>query len=135
MSCCATPDGATIWGNALEKLQDEHFKFTLNSTVDTLPRNANLCLWKKRERGTCVLCGERQTLIHTLNICKVARDARRFNIEHDAVLAEIVALLSTYISAMAELTTDLEFYTIRQYFVTTDLRPDIIWWDDISRKL
>ena len=135
MSRCATPEGAKIWWKALEKLQDEHFKFSLNSAVDTLPHNANLCLWKKREKDTCALCGERQTLIHTLNICKVARDARKFNIRHDAVLTEIVSIISAYMPATAELTTDLGSYTFPQHIVTTDLRPDIVWWDDTSRKL
>ena len=81
MSRCTDEDGAAIWGKALQcmGLGEEHIKFALNSTVDTLPHNANLTLWGKRASDACPLCGERQTLIHTLNTCRIACDDRRFN--------------------------------------------------------
>ena len=51
----------------------------------------HLNVWNKRESAACKLCGDDQSLIHVLNICKVARDERRFNGRHDAVLSEIVS--------------------------------------------
>ena len=51
MSRCSSPEGAKVWAKALEGLGDEHLKFALNSAVDTLPHNANLFLWKKRDSG------------------------------------------------------------------------------------
>ena len=78
-------------------LTDEQFKFALNSAVDTLTHNLNLHLWNKRENAACTLCGDEQSLVHVLNICRVVRDKRRFNSRHDAVLRDIVALISAYL--------------------------------------
>ena len=69
MSRCSPSDGANVWAKALDAVPDEHLKCALNSTVDTLPHNANLHLWRKR---ACPLCGEKQTLIHIFNTCRVA---------------------------------------------------------------
>ncbi|CAI8030186.1 hypothetical protein GBAR_LOCUS17114 [Geodia barretti] len=81
------------------------------------------------------MCGERQTLIHVLNTCKAARDGRRFNARHDAILAEIASLLSAHISPPAKLCADLGSYTFPQRIVATDLHPDIVWWDDSLRRI
>ena len=69
---CTSSDAAGIWSRVLMDLSDEHRKFAINSAVDTLPHNANLHLWRKRNDDVCPLCGDRQTLIHVLNICPVA---------------------------------------------------------------
>ena len=135
MSRCSSPEGAKIWAKALEGARDEHLKFALNSAVDTLPHNANLHLWKKRNDDSCPLCGERQTLIQVLNTCRAARDGRRFNARHDAVLTEIASLLSAYIRPSANLSADLGSYDFPHHIVPTDLRPDIVWWDDSLRKM
>jgi hypothetical protein len=79
-------------------------------------------------------CGESQTLIHVLNTCKAARDARRINARHDAILAEIVSLLAAYTEPTANLSADLSDYRFPQHIVPTDLRPDIVWWDDSLRR-
>ena len=42
---------------ALESARDEHLKFALNSAVDTLPHNANLALWRKRDNDGSVMRG------------------------------------------------------------------------------
>ena len=73
---CASSDAAAILGRVLIELSDELRKFAINSVVDTLPHNANLKLWQKRRDDTCTLCGNRQTLIHVLNTCPVALQAR-----------------------------------------------------------
>ena len=87
-------DAAKLWGNALIHLPEEHMRFALNSAVDTLPHNANLHLWRKRGDDKCSLCGQRQTLIHVLNVCPVAMTARRFNHRHDAVLERIAHIIN-----------------------------------------
>ena len=114
---------------------DEHVKFALNSAVDTLPHNANLALWKKRMNDACTLCGERQTLIHVLNTCAVARDNQRFNGRHHSLLREIVAIIMIYLPSNAHLTCDLGEYSFPQHIVATDLHPDIVWWDDTARSM
>ena len=135
MSRCSPSDGAKVWAKALEGIPDEHLKFALNSAVDTLPHNANLQLWRKRDSSTCPLCGENQTLIHVLNTCRVALDGRRYNPRHDAILSLIASLLSTNTSSTAHLTSDLGSYTFPLHIVPTDLRPDIVWWDDSLKKI
>ena len=85
----ASPDGASLWSKAVQSLPAEQMRFALNAAVDTLPHNANLHLWKKKESDCCPLCGERQTLIHALNNCEVALGQRRYNERHDEVLRNI----------------------------------------------
>ena len=110
-------------------------KFTLHSAVDTLPHNANLHLWKKRGDDSCSLCGDRQTLIHVLNICPVALKARRFNVRHDAVLEIITATTSTFLQTTEKMSSDLCQYGFPHNIVPTTLRPDIVWWDDSKKRL
>ena len=81
------------------------------------------------------LCGERQTLIHVLNTCGAAQDARRFNTHHDAVLEEIASLLSAYTEPPAKLSADLDNYSFPHHIVPTDLCPDIVWWDDQLQRI
>jgi len=62
-------------------------RFTLNAAMDALPHNPNLHLCMGKERAiACPLCGERQTLIHALNCCRVARELRRYHQRHNGVL-------------------------------------------------
>ena len=132
---CTSSDAAGTWGRALMELSDEHRKFAINSAVDTLPHNANLHLWRKRNDDVCPLCGNRQTLIHVLNICPVALQARRYNQRHDAVLRKIAATVSTHLLPTETLTSDLFDYQFPHHIVPTSLRPDIVWWDDMNKKL
>lgn len=124
---CTSSDAGGICGRALMDLSDEHRKFAINSAVDTLPHNANLHLWRKRNDYVCPLCGYRQMLIHVLNICPVAR---RYNHHHDAVLKKIVATVSNH-----TFTSDLSNYQFPHHIVPTSLRPNVVWWDDTKKKL
>ena len=111
-------------------------KFSLNAAVDMLPHNSNLHLWKKRKDPSRPLCIKKQSLLHVLNNCAVARDLRRYNIRHDAVLQEIALAIQPYIPPTATLTVDIsDSYTFPLHIVPTDLRPDVVWWDDSSRSL
>ena len=132
---CASSDAAAIWGRVLLQLSDDHRKFAINSAVDTLPHNANLHLWRKRNNNTCFLCGDRQSLIHVLNICPVALQARRFNRRHDAILRQIVSTISSNLQLTEKLTSDLSEYEFPHHIVPTTLRPDVVWWDDQKKKL
>lgn len=114
------PDVAKLWGNALQHLADEHMKFALNSSLDTLPHNANLYLWKRKVSEACHLCGERQTLIHVLNACSVAKNSRRYNICHDAVLQDIVNNITKALPSTVKMTSDLAHYTFSHHIIATD---------------
>lgn len=64
----SSEDGAAeIWAEALNQLPEGAWKFALNAAHDTLPHNANLHLWRKKQENTCPLCKkESQTLVHVL---------------------------------------------------------------------
>ena len=125
----SVPNTAEAWARVVEQLPED-MKFPLNSALDSLPHNANLCLWNKKKNPNCTLCGERQSLIHVLNACGVAREKRRYNSRHDAVLQEISLILRKYLPPPVQFTVDLGSYNFPQHIVSTDLRPDIVWWDD-----
>ena len=137
MSRLSTPQVAEIWAKAVESLPDEIMTFSLNSAVDTLPHNvhSNLHLWKKKESSSCALCGEKQSLIHVLNACNVARDRRRYNVRHDSVLKEVVTTIQEFLPPTYELTADTGSYRFPQHIVPTDLRPDIVWWNNKDHVL
>ena len=84
-------NSAAVWAKTTQSLPSAQMKFTLNAASDTLPHNANLSLWRKEDQlsAACKLCGERQTLCHILNSCKVALELRRYNTRHDEVLRTI----------------------------------------------
>ena len=89
LSRCTSPSCAPIWSRVIRSLPEEQLKLAINAAVDVLPDNANLCLWKKRENPSFLLCHENQSLLHVLNNCRVARDARRYNVRHDLILNAI----------------------------------------------
>ena len=130
-----SPDAANVWCSVLRQLPDDQRKFVLNSTLDTLPHNANLCLWGKRAADSCPLCYERQSLIHALNTCPRALEARRYNLRHDSVLEKIATTISTYLQPSERMCSDLSEYNFPQHITPTTLRPDAVIWDDVKKKL
>ena len=55
---------------------------------------------------------------------------------HDAVLQEIVKVIQPKLSPTARLTADLsDGYKFPTHNVPTDLRSDIVWWDDQQKSL
>ena len=93
-------DAATLWSETVQHLPRECLKFALNAAQDTLPHNANLAIWRRREglSDQCKLCSEQQTLSHVLNHCKVALDLRRYNARHDVVLMLIADVVKSNVS-------------------------------------
>ena len=132
----ASPDGASLWSKAVQSLPAEKMRFALNAAVDTLAHNANLHLWKKKESDCCPPCGERQTLIHMLNNCEVALGQRRYNECHDEVLQSIANAVKKKLPPTTNFTADLETtYCFPLHIAPTDLRPDMVWWDDSQKQL
>ena len=132
------PDMPAVWAEAIQRLPDEQFKFALNAAHDTFPHNANLHLWKKKDHVTCILCGDdHQNLVHVLNSCRVARDLRRYNERHDAVLALLYEVVKEHLPDTTSSTVDLisSEYSLPCHIVATDLRPDIIYWDETTKKV
>ena len=111
-------------------------RFVLNAAVDTLAHNANLHLWGKKETDACPLCGERQTLIHVLNNCRVALDLHRYNPRHDSVLNILADTIKEKLPTSIHFSADLDSdYNFPQHITPTDLRLDIVWWDDEKKVL
>ena len=105
-------------------------KFSLNAAVDMLPRNSNLHLWHKKQDSACPLCSQNQSLLHVLNNCAVARDLRRYNHRHDAILQEVV---EPKLSSSTTLTVDIgDSYHFPLHIIPTDLRPDMVWWNEVT---
>ena len=120
-------DAAPLSARAVQSLPPEQMKFALNAAVDTLPHNSNLHLWKKKENNLCPLCGEKQTLIHVLNCCIVARNMRRYNSRRDQVLLAIADTIKKNLQPTA-ITVDLDNnYAFQPHIVSTYLRSDIVW--------
>ena len=134
----ATEDKAAgICSSAVLQLPPKVLSFSLNAAQDTLPHNANLALWRRRDgvSDTCKLCGMRQTLPHILNQCPVSLHLRRYNIRHDAVLEVIESgikpLLSDGDCSLADL-HDHQPYTFPPHIIHTDIRPDLVLWNNNS---
>ena len=132
-----TPNTATIWAKAVQSLPEEPFKFVLNAAHDTLPHNANLHLWRKKASDTCPLCREdSQNLIHVLNSCRVALELRRYNERHDSVLTVLYDTITQHLPTTSSCTVDLaNQYSFPSHIVATELRPDIVWWDDTNKSV
>ena len=127
---------ASIWASVVQSLPESLMKFALNAAVDMLPHNSNLFLWKKKESPACTLCKKNQTLLHVLNNCSVARDLRRYNARHDAVLGVIASAVKEVLPPSTTLTVDIgDQYHFPLHIVPTDLRPDIVWWNDTEKSL
>ena len=130
-------DPTKIWTDAIRSLPNECYKFVLNAAHDTLPHNSNLHLWKKKPNPSCPLCGhQRQTLLHVLNNCETALHHRRYNRRHDEVLKEIASFINVNLKVSQNMIADLssQTYLIPSHLPCTDLRPDIIWWDEHSKR-
>ena len=112
-----------VWAEAVQGLPDEQFKFALNAAHDTLPHNANLHLWKKKDHDTCTLCGDdHQNLVHVHNSCRVARNLRQYNERHDAVLALLYEAVKEHLPDTTSSTVDLisPDYSFPCHIVATD---------------
>ena len=113
---------------------------SLNAAQDTLPHNSNLAMWRRKEglSDECKLCGKRQTLAHVLNQCPVALQLRRYNTRHDAVLKVLERGIKPLLSDEDQLIADLpdhQPYIFPPHIFHTDLRPDIVIWNNSSRTV
>ncbi len=133
----APPDSPAIWAEAIQGLPDALFKFALNAAHDTLPHNANLFLWKKRDNDVCPLCSkDSQNLVHVLNSCPVALDLWRYNQRHDLVLETLYSSIQEHLPETSSSSVDLSntSYRFPCHIEPTDTRPDIVCWNDSAKE-
>ena len=126
-----------IWAQAVQSLPERAFKFALNVAHSTLPHNAILHIWHKKTTNQCPLRKEdMQNLIHVLDMFRDARDLGRFNNRHEEVLEKIHSAVKKNLPQSARVTADIDgYYEFPSHIVTTDLRLDIVWWDDSNKTI
>jgi hypothetical protein len=131
-------DAAAVWAKTTQNLLSAQIKFALNAASDTLPHNANLSLWRKSDNlsAACKLCGDRKTLCHILNNCKVAVQLRRYNTRHDAVLLLISNFIKEQVPDDVTVLADLfEQYQFPPSLALSDLRPDIVAYSNLTKTV
>ena len=131
-------NAAELWVRAVQDLPSDVMKFALNASLETLATNVNLHTWGKKTNTICALCSqERQTLLHVLNACPKAMVLRRYSQRHDAVLALLGDFVKRHLPSSYHMSVDLPSatYQFPQYIVSTDMQPDIVWWNDDSKEL
>ena len=85
---------------------------------------------------SCPLCHGNQTLLHILNNCSVAWDARRYNLRHDSILSVITEAVRHNIPLTSTLTADIsDSYNFPLHIVSKDLQPDLVSWDETHKSL
>ena len=61
---------------------------------------------------------------------------RRYNVGHDMILHEISLFVRAHLAPSASMVVDIgEGYAFPIHIVPTDLRPDLVWWEDDARIL
>ena len=117
------------WKAFAFNLKKGTLKFILNSTLDTLPTNANLLQWKKSVSDKCGLCNGRQTNVHVLSACPVALQQKRLTWRHDCIVNYIAKCVD---KQKFKMYADIpEFQTSAGGTLTPDIlvtseRPDIV---------
>jgi len=82
-----------------------------------------------------VLCRQ-YNLVHVLNLCQVALNLRCYNDRHDSVLTVLYATILQHLPEFVSSTVDLaKRYVFPSHIVSTDLRPDIVWWSDKDQSV
>lgn len=115
-------------------------KFLINSCSDTLNHNSNLVRWGKRSNDKCPTCGNKETLQHVLNICKVYLDQGRFTWRHNNILSFIHSCIVEGLNAKEyDHTTaadiDSNKSTVPVNCAVTPLKPDICVLLNENKKL
>jgi hypothetical protein len=87
-------------------------KFSVNSSIDTLPTFTNVRRWGKDASVNCQLCGNmvKQTLFHVLVHCKHTLNQGRLTWMHNSVLNHLTGCLKSALvgKSMVELYCDLD---------------------------
>ncbi len=115
-------------------------KFLTNASIDTLPTNVNLKRWNKRNSPACGLCGNKETLLHVLNSCKVMLDQGRYTWRHNSILHSILTTLKNNNPHSLEIFCDLPgrmegISTVPTDRVVTNQKPDIVIVDRENKKV
>jgi hypothetical protein len=127
------------WKSYMWDLPHGVLKFSVNSSIDTLPTFTNLRRWGKHALVNCQLCGNmvKQTLFHGLIHCKHTLDQGRLTWRHDSVLNHIAGCLKSALvgKSTVELYCDLDgLQALGGWSIPADImvqapRPDLDIFD------
>ena len=121
------------WQSIIYNLPKGILQFITNASIDTLPTNANLKGWGKRNNSKCGLCKSTETLHHVLSNCEP--NLERYRWRHDNILHFLVFIMENL--STIENKTDVKIYadlpnrtvngkTIPAHVVQTSQIPDIV---------
>ena len=114
------------WKSIMYNLPRGVLKFAINASIDTLPTHSNLRRWGRKSDGKCKLCGNRETLHHTLNNCKIMLDQGRYTWHHNSIV-KYISNLSQNLEIHVDLPGRLQgASTIPSDILITNLKPDIV---------
>ena len=74
------------WRSVMYDLPYKVLSFAVRASIDRLPTFRNLQRWGKKVSAKCKLCGNKQTLQHVLNGCKVMLEQGRYTWRHNNIL-------------------------------------------------
>ena len=128
------------WKSILYHLPRNVLQFLVNSSIDTLPTNANLVRWNKRTSPKCNICPNKETLLHTLNNCKTMLDQGRYTWRHDSILSAIFEKWRSKLQENESINCDLPnnyagISTIPSSVIVTNQRPDITVVNEIDKSI
>ena len=135
LSKCEQTDAT--WQGYIYNLPKGTMKWVLNASIDTLPTKVNLKQWGKVNNDKC-FCGQRQTLNHILNCCKVSLNQGRYTYRHDNILTYIAKCLdhdkfTCYIDIEGHQTP--AGGTLPPNVIVTTLKPDIVIIDKKAKSI
>ena len=120
------------WKGFIFNLKKGTMKFILNSSINTLATQNNLKRWNKSFSDKCLICKNKDSILHCLNGCKTMLNQNRYTWRHDNILKYINdnindSKLNIYTDIKSSQT--LNGGTIPPNLIVTPLRPDIVILD------
>ena len=107
-SVCYRRQSSQHMPSAVFQPPPEVLSFSLNVAQDTLPHNANLAVWRKKDGHQ--MCASCTGCDNVLNQCPVSLHLRRYSTRHDTVLAVIKSSIMPLLSDADCLIADLHSY-------------------------
>ena len=95
LALAATEECNLSWQSYMFGLKHGTLNFIFNTSIATLPTQANLKRCKKYTSDMCPLCRGRQTTNCVLNICKVGKETGFWTWRHNNIVNYVVSNIDT----------------------------------------
>ena len=83
------------WKLFIFKMKKETMKLIINASIDTLPTTANLKMWSIINTDRCFLCGNRETVCHTLSFCKTQSEQGGYTWRYNNIVKYVTNCLDS----------------------------------------